>query len=176
MVVKDFMILTSFLTLFGCKTDAQKLQISTIYTEPARVTREVPGTDSTHTFATQKEIVERLDPRISMLFKNTESLQFRIQGNISSGGHSINQIRKIRFEKGAQVGNSITLRYFVEIKKKPGKESANVRGYNYVKDENYQIPKDVKIINVELYEHHINTSETKPKLIAQQTFNFFAKI
>lgn len=170
------MILTSFLTLFGCKTDAQKLQVSTIYTEPTKVTREFPVTDSTHTFTTRTEITERLDSRIFMRSKNAENLKFRIQGNISSGGHTIHQIRKIRFEKGAQVGNSITLRYYVEIKRKPGKENANVTGYNYVKDENYKIPKDVKIINVELYEEHINTSEVKPKLIAQQTFNFFAKI
>lgn len=171
------MILTSFVTLLGCKTDAQKLRISTIYTESKRVTREVPGTDSVHTLTTQKEVTERLDPGIFMLFKNAEILKFRIQGNISSGGHTMNRIRKIRFERGEHNGNSITLRYYVEIVKKPGKESANVQGYNYMKDENYKLPDDVKVVKVELYENSINTSsETKPKLIAQQTFNFFAKI
>ncbi|MCJ7936070.1 MAG: hypothetical protein MUW56_21190 [Chryseobacterium sp.] len=112
-----------------------------------------------------------------MLSKNAETLKFRIQRNISSGGHTIHQVRKIRFEEGEQNGNSITLRYYVEIKKVPGKESADVKGYNYTKDESYKIPDDVKIIKIELYEDRINdTSDTKPKRIAQQTFNFFAKI
>lgn len=171
------MILTSFLVLSGCKTDAQKLKISAIYTEPKKVTREIPGTDSTHTFTTRTEVTERLVPMIFMLSKNAEILKFRIQGNISSSGHSIHQIRKIRFEKGEQNGNYMTLRYYVEIKKKPGKESANVQGYNYTKDEAYKIPDDVKLIKIELYEDRINEiSDTNPKLIAEPIFNFFAKI
>ncbi|MGU3375004.1 hypothetical protein [Chryseobacterium sp. M5A1_1a] len=175
--MKQVMILASFLALFGCKTDAQKLKISTIYTEPKRVTREIPGTDSTHTFTTHTEVTERLHPMVFMLSKNDEVLKFRIQGNISSSGHTIHQVRKIRFKKGAKNGNALTLRYYVEVKKYPGKESANVQGYNYTKDETYKIPNDVKLIKVELYEDRMNdTSDTNSKLIAQQTFNFFAKI
>ena len=171
------MILASFSTLFGCKSNVQKLQISTIYAEPKRVTREVPETSATHTFTTQKEATERLNPLVFLLSKNTETLRFGIQGNISSGGHTVNKIRKIRFEKGEQNGNSITLRYYTEIEKIPGKESANVLGYNYAKEETYIIPHDIKIIRIELYENRINdTSDKSPKLIAQQTFNFFAKI
>ena len=114
---------------------------------------------------------------VFLLSKNTETLKFRIQGNISSGGHTINKIRKIRFEKGEQNGNCITLRYYTEIEKIPGKENANVLGYNYAKEETYIIPHDIKIIRIELYENRINdTSDKNPKLIAQQTFNFFAKI
>ncbi|MGJ1366072.1 hypothetical protein [Sphingobacterium spiritivorum] len=112
-----------------------------------------------------------------MTSKNAEILKFRIQGNISSGGLNINKIRKIRFEKGQQNGNNITLRYFAEVKMIPGKEGSDVVGYNYTKDETYKIPGDVKIIKIELYEDRIkNTSGTTPKLIAEQTFNFFAKI
>lgn len=171
------MILTSFLALYGCKTDAQKLQISTIYTEPKQVTREISGTDKTHSYTTYKEVTERIDPMIFMLSKNGETLNFRIQGNISSGGHTIHQVRKIRFEKGEPSGNSITLRYFVEIKRMAGKESVNVKGYNYTEEETYKIPNVVKIIKIELYEDRINeASNRNPKLIAQQTFIFFAKI
>lgn len=175
--MKQVMILSSFLALFGCKTGAQKLHVSTIYTQPQRVTREIPGTDSTHTFTTRRAVTERLSPGVFMLSKNDEALQFRIRGNISSSGHSIHQVRKIRLEKGEQNGNSITLKYYVEIKKISGKENANVQGYNYVKDVVYKIPNDIKLIKVELYEEQNNDrSETSPKLITQQTFNFFAKI
>ncbi|MDX8567391.1 hypothetical protein OZ668_05315 [Elizabethkingia sp. HX XZB] len=176
-MMKQLMIVTSFLTLFGCETNAQKLNITTIYSEPKRGTREVPETGAVHNYTTRKEVTKRLNPMIVMTSKNSEILKFRIQGNISSGGLNINQVRKIRFEKGEQNGNSITLRYYVEIKKIPGKEGSDVVGYNYTKDETYKIPKDVKIIKIELYEDRIkNISDTTPKLIAEQTFNFFAKI
>lgn len=175
-MVKQPMILISFLALLSCNTNAQKLNITTIYSEPKRSTREVPETGAVHHYTTRKEVTERFSPMIVMISKNAEILKFRIQGNISSGGHNINRIKKIRFEKGEQNGNSMTLRYYVEIKKIPGKESADVTGYNYTKDETYKIQKDVKIIKIELYEEQTNASGRIPKLIAEQTFNFFAKI
>lgn len=175
--MKHFVILTSLFAVLSCKGNAQKLQVTAIYTEPKRVIKEISEAGVAHAYTTHKEITERLDPKVFMLSKNAETLKFRIQGNISSDGHTINQVRKIRFEKGEQNGNTITLRYYTEVKRSPGKESANVRGYNYTKDEVYRIPADVKIIKIELYEEHINDlSDTKPKLTAQQIFNFFAKI
>ncbi len=171
------MILTVFLALLTCKNNAGKLKISTIYTEPKRVIKEIPETNKTHTYNTREEIGERLNPMILMLFKNDETFAFRLQGNISSGGHRINQIRKIRFEKGEQNGNAITLRYYTEIKKTSGKESADIAGYNYTQDETYTIPDGVKILKIELYEDRVNNSlHTRHKVIAQQTFTFFAQI
>ncbi|WET50054.1 hypothetical protein PYS58_02765 [Chryseobacterium indologenes] len=175
--MKHFMILTSLLALLSCKGNAQKLKVTAIYTEPKRVTKVIPETGKPHPYTTREAVTERLHPRIVMLTKNAEELQFQIQGNVSSGGHSIHQVKKIRFEKGEQNGNTITLRYYTEIKKIPGKESADVQGYNYTKNEVYKIPNGIKIIKVELYEERINDPlDTKPKLIAQQTFNFFARI
>lgn len=175
--MKHFVILTSLFAILSCKGNAQKLQVTAIYTEPKRIIKEIPEAGTAHAYTTHQEVTERLDPKIFMLSKNAETLKFRIQGNISSGGHTINQVRKIRLEKGEQNGNTIILRYYTEIKRIPGKESANVRGYNYTKDEVYRIPADVKIIKIELYEEYINdSSDPNPKLIAQQTFNFFAKI
>lgn len=175
--MKYFMILIAFSALFGCKTTTGKLQVTVIYSEPKRVTRAVPETGAASAYTTNKVVTKRFDPMVFMLSKNVEKFSFRIQGNISSGGHHSNQVRKIRLEKGKQEGNSITLRYYAEVKKIPGKESANVMGYNYAKDETYEIPDDIKIIRIELYEDRINSTSTKiPRLIAQQTFNFFAKI
>lgn len=92
-----------------------------------------------------------------------------MQGNIYSGGHNIRQVRKIRFEKGDDAGDSLILRYYVEVRKIPGKENANVAGYNYSKDISYRIPKDVKMIKVELYEER-QEQESKPRQIAEQAF------
>lgn len=175
--MKHFVILTSLLAVLGCKNNTQRVQIIPIYSELQRGTKEITETGKIHTYTTRKTVTERLNPMIFIVSKNTEALQFRLQGNISSGGHTIHQIRKIRFEKGTQNGNTIMLRYYVEIKKIPGKESANIQGYNYTKDEVYILPNDVKVVKVELYEDPINDiSDTKPKLIIQQTFNFFARI
>jgi len=174
--VRYLAVLTSFLALFGCKTNVQKLQISTIYSEPKRILKEIPETGAIQTYVSRKEVTERLVPLIYMLYKDAETLKFRMQGNISSSGHAVHQVRKIRFERGEQKGNTITLRYYVEIKKYPGKESADVKGYNYTKDEIYKIPNDVKLINIQLYEDRIDgIAATNPKLIAEQTFNFFEK-
>lgn len=175
--MKQALILISFVAFAGCKINTQRLQISAIQTEPKRVAKENPETGTTYTFTSRSEIIERLTPQIFMLSKTAETLKFRLQGNVHSSGHTINQVRKIRFEKGEQYGNTITLRYFVEIKRIPGKEKADVRGYNYTKDETYKIPNDVKLIKIELYEDRINESSvTNPALIAQHNFNFFAKI
>lgn len=175
--VRYLAVLTSFLALFGCKTNVQKLQISTIYTEPKRVSKEIPEIGAIQTYMSRKEVTERLVPLIYMLYKNAETLKFRMQGNISSSGHAVHQVRKIRFERGEQKGNTITLRYYVEIKKYPGKESADVKGYNYTKDEIYKIPYDIKLVYIQLYEDRIDDiAANNPKLIAEQTFNFFAKI
>ncbi|UDQ52647.1 MULTISPECIES: hypothetical protein [Chryseobacterium] len=175
--MKNLLILTSLLALPGCTADTQKLKVSPVYTELQRVAKEIPETGKTHTYTTRKEVTERLNPVIIMHSKNDKTLAFRIQGNISSDGHVINQIRKIRSKKGEQNGNTVTLRYYAEIKKIPGKESADVVGYNYIKDEIYKVPDDIKIIKIELYEGHSNnSSDIKPKMIAQQTYNFFAKI
>ncbi len=46
------------------------------------------------------------------------------------------------------------LKYFVEIKLISGKEGANLRGYNYTKQETYKVPKGVKVIHIELFEDY----------------------
>ncbi|KZE78450.1 hypothetical protein HX017_05250 [Myroides marinus] len=171
--MKYLMILASIFTLFGCQTKAQTLQIATIYTEPKQVTREVPETGKQHTYTTSQEVTERLVPAVYLVLKEDKILRFRIQGNISSSGHRIRKVSKIRFEQAEQFGNSITLKYYVVVKHIPGKEGNTIAGYNYSKEEKYKIPINVKVVNIEVYEEHPNQ---EPKLIAKQKFDFFAKI
>ncbi|MCA5005226.1 hypothetical protein [Sphingobacterium bovistauri] len=156
----------------------KKLQIETILTQPARVTSQDPETGRVINRSTNIPKTKRTEPAIIMQMQYEDKLTFLIQGNISSGGHTINKVKKIRFEKGKQNGNTITLKYFVEIKRIPGKESANVGGYNYTKEETYIIPEDVKVIHVELYHERLDRSydqylkdKENPKLVVQQTFD-----
>lgn len=174
-IVKQVIILISFLTLVACNVNTKKLQIATIYAEPKRVSKKNLETGVSQ-ITTHQSISERFKPQIYMISKNHQSLKFRIQGNIHSSGHQKNEIEKIRSGKAERYGDTITLRYFVEVKRSPGKENANVRGYNYTTDEIYKIPNAVKRVKIELYEDRMNFPiDTRRKLVAQQTFNFLQK-
>lgn len=168
--------LMMFLNFFSCAAQ-KKLHTETIFAKLARVTSKDVQTGRVFPNDTYIPITKRLEPEIILKKKDNNKFTFSIQGNISTGGHAINRVKKIRIEKGVQSGDTLTLKYFVEIKQIPGKESANVRGYNYTKQETYNIPKDVKVINIELYEDHtlkgINYKKEKLKLVAQQTFEFY---
>ncbi|MCP1997335.1 hypothetical protein [Flavobacterium sp. HSC-61S13] len=171
--MKNYWILTSLMLLLGFKTQAQKLTVTTIYATAQRVTREIPETDRTYSSTTLREVTPRLEPEVLMLSTNKSKLHFRIQGNISSSGHQVRNVSGIRYEKGEQNDKEITLKYYVEIKNKPGKEGALIKGYNYTKDMSYRIPKGVKRLKIELYEDHLNLSAaTKSKCIAVKTFDF----
>lgn len=167
-----FYILLLF-PILNC-TAQHKLKIETILSEPIRVSKENPETGRTYQATRLVAKTTRLASTISLESKNANNCTFLLQGNISSAGHAINRVQKIRFEKGDQVGDNLTLKYYVEIKHLPGKESANVLGYNYAKIEKYTVPKDVKTIHIELYEDRINkrpaSKQPKLKLVAQQTY------
>ncbi len=160
-------------------SEQKKLQIETILTQPARVSSKDVETGRVFNRSTNIPKTKRIEPAIIMQAHDEDKLTFLLQGNISSGGLSINNVKKIRFEKGVQSRDTLTLKYIVEIKRIPGKEGANVAGYNYTKEESYKIPEDVKIIHIELYherldrshDQHLNDKEN-PKLVAQHFFDF----
>lgn len=150
----------------------QKLKIETILVEPSRVTKENPETGKVFQHTTFVPVAASLEPMISVQKKENNMLTFLLQGNIRSAGHSINRVKRIRFESAEQEGDKLTLKYYVEIKHIPGKEGGNVRGYNYTKVENYTLPKAVKQVYIELYEHRINlhsaSKQPKLKLVAKE--------
>ena len=142
-----------FLSLFSCSAQ-KKLHTETIYAKRAHVTSKDVQTGRVFPNDTYIPITKRLEPEIILKNKYKNKLTLSLQGNISSGGHSINRVKKIRFEKGVQSGDTLMLKYFVEIKLISGKEGANLRGYNYTKQETYKVPKGVKVIHIELFEDY----------------------
>ncbi|MDM1298316.1 hypothetical protein HXZ94_07350 [Empedobacter falsenii] len=150
-----------------------KLKIETILSAPAIVTVQNAETGRTYSQSRYVTQTARLEHAILMQSQSDKQLIFLLQGNIVSAGLSINKVKKIRFEKAEQIGDSITLKYYVEIVNIGGKESATVAGYNYSKEESYKIPKDVKAIKIELYEDRIKqrtgSKIPKLKLVAEQT-------
>lgn len=167
-----------FLSFFSCVAQ-NKLHTETIFAKLARVTSKDVESGSDFHRNTYIPITPRLEPEILLKKNHKHKLTFSLQGSISSGGHAINRVNKIRFEKGEQAADTLTLKYFVEIKRVPGKEDANVRGYNYTQQESYKVPKDVKVIHIELYEDHrpkgTGYKKEKLKLVAQQNIGFSAK-
>lgn len=166
------------LPLFSCHAQ-RKLKIETILAKTVRVSSQDPATGRIYNTNTRAPLIPRLDPRIVLESNSGNKLIFQLQGNVSSGGRSINKVQKIRSEKPERIEQTITLKYFVEIKNIPGKEGANVLGYNYNKEVTYKIPDGVKRIQVELYENRLNSGSTKHpklKLVAQETFNSPPKI
>ena len=156
-----------------------KLKIEMILSAPARVTVQDVKTGRTYSQSRYVTQTERMEHAILIQSQSGNELIFLLQGNIASGGLSINKIKKIRFEKAEQIGDSITLKYYVEIVNLAGKEAATVEGYNYSKEELYTIPKDVKAIKIELYENRIEqrtgSKLPKLKLVAEQTFDLSTK-
>lgn len=168
-----------FIPFLNCSGQS-KLNIETIFAKPTRVTDVVPETGKTYYRNTYIAVTKRLDPSILLQTKTDDKLKFLLQGNISSQGLSAHKIKKIRFEKGDQQANSITLKYYVEIAHVPGKEGATVHGYNYSKEIFYKIPKNINVVLIELYEDRI-TQRTgskipKLKLVANEIFDNFTKM
>ena len=159
-----------FCSLLGCS--AQKIKTEAILATPIPVSIQNKD-NGRHTYKTAwetKTVV--LEPQITLAQIDKNKATFQLQGNIRSGGHAINQVGKIRLAQNDKTETAVTLKYYVEIKRIPGKESANVIGYNYTSLETYKIPNGINIINVELYEDRINTYETNPpRKIKAEVFN-----
>ncbi|WP_291117018.1 hypothetical protein [Empedobacter sp. UBA7248] len=156
-----------------------KLKIETILAAPARVTAQNTETGIIYSQSRYVTQTARLEHAILMQNQSDNKLIFQLQGNISSGGLSINKVKKIRFEKAEPIGDSITLKYFLEIVNIAGKEGATVQGYNYSKMQSHTIPKNAKVIKIELYEDRI-TQRTgsklpKLKLVAEKSFDLSTK-
>lgn len=167
--MRNIVLASVFLTLVSCKTQDQKLQISPIYAEPKKLITASSEDGKEYLITSLTEVTQRLQPLIAIVSQNKEKLKLHIQGNISSAGLSIQKIRKIRFEETKSEEDSITLKYMVEIKKIPGKESANIRGYNYEQEMNYEIPKGIKYVKLELYEDYAGNRVTEhPKLVFEK--------
>ena len=164
------MTLGSLLLFWGCKTSAQKLTVSPIYAQHTRIEGE---TESNRPYQRSgyEEITPRYSPAITLLDKKKNSLKLRIQGNISSAGLRIAKIKKIRFEEEMN-GDILLLKYTAEIHKIPGKEANLIRGYNYVKEIDYNLPQGFKSIKVALYEERrSNAVVEQPKLVFEDVFN-----
>ncbi len=169
--MRNTIIVTILWMLSGCVSHENSLHITVIEGSPKRIVKENEMHQKQH-YNTYNDNAERLIPAIKILSKEHNSLKLSIQGNISSAGLSINKVKKVRLEEGKLVENRITLKYIVEIEKIPGKESANIRGYNYEQAVNYNLSKGVQYVKVQLYENYTESHfAERQTLVFEETFN-----
>lgn len=142
-----------------------KLQVATIFTKPERKVITDPETNSNRTLNTYTAVTERLAHKIKIQSQAKNYLTYSLEGNISSGGLTINKVKKIRIEKTV-LNDTLFIKNIVEIIRIAGKESAIINGYNYKKTEQLEIESHIKIVQIELVEDYLNNpNKTASKVV-----------
>ena len=77
----------------------RKLNIETIHAQPSRITQEDPKTGRTIQRTTSRRVTAVLEPMIKLQRKEDGKLTFLLQGNITSGGHTIYRVKKSVLKK-----------------------------------------------------------------------------
>lgn len=143
------------LSIFGflnCGT-ARKLNVETI--ESTYIAASKTNERGAHVrYRKRVPLTEVLEPKIYGIEKQNKSIKYKIQGHITTGGHTINRIKTIKTEKDV-IGDTLYIRHHVLIKRIPGKEGANVMGQNYNYTHNTEIPNQISTIKIELYTDNV---------------------
>jgi hypothetical protein len=153
------LILTTFCSVYNCKAQ-NKIHIETI---TGKSITACERTEKGAYVRYRKTIynVEVLKNEIIIKTNTPQKIDYQIKGNINSNGLNINHVKKIRIEQELKDGVLI-LKHFTEIVGIAGKEGNDIMGYNYIQNENFIIPKNVKKIKFELYHEFSNQRTHKP--------------
>ncbi|MCA5005085.1 hypothetical protein [Sphingobacterium bovistauri] len=114
-------------------------------------------------------LIEKLDPKIWNIEQFNNKIAYNIRGHITSAGHSINRIKKIKTKKEI-IDNTLYIIHYVLIKNNPGKENANIMGYNYVQTYTHKITQDIKKVKIEL-RHQLLAKEHTNTLMTEENIN-----
>lgn len=141
--------------------------VTTLLVKPQRVELIDPDTKTRHFRTRFVAVNERLEPAIRLEHATHNSLGYTLQGNIASGGLSINRLQRIRTEQEIQ-GTQLTVKHWVQVRRIPGKEAALIRGYNYQQSHTLSLPKHVQGIRIEALEIRTpDASNAKPRMLAE---------
>lgn len=144
----------------------QSLKVKTILGKYKTTYRMTEKGDSVmrHQLVADGEIYE---PQINIKTQKAKQIEYELKGHNSSGGLSINKIKKIRTEQEI-IDNILVIRHYAVINGIPGKEGNNVLGYNYVKENHLKIPKNIMKVKIELYHEFTNQRITKPMKLMKE--------
>ncbi len=154
-------------SLFSCK-GAKSISIEPILASPKRIPVEHPETGRTSYRNTYVAHTPRCPADIQVLGYSGNQILLRIQGNISSSGFHKQKLHQISLHDNI-IGDTLVLKYTINLKRIPGKASAHIQGYNYVTEKKYTVPKAIKKIQIELLEELINSnaSAAHPKKLKE---------
>lgn len=153
------MIIFSILSLFSCKIADNKLRIETVMGQYIKASKTTEN--GAHVRYTTRKLAKPLvEPKIDSITLIKNELAYTIQGHINSGGHTIAQVANIRTKKEFQ-NDTVFIIHYVEIKNKPGKEGANIMGYNYSQRFQHNLKSGIRKVNIELIHHYVSRNERR---------------
>ena len=116
------------------------------------------------------DISQKLEPQILINHKKDKEIVYRIQGNVKSGGLSINVPKKI-VSQHVVSNDTLIITHTVNIVGIAGKEGNNIEGYNYEQEEQLHIPNGINVIQIKLYAEFFkqrNKDQEKSIFLAEQ--------
>lgn len=112
------------------------------------------------------DISQKLEPNILINDKQGNEIVYHIQGNVKSGGLSINVPKKIASHQIIS-NDTLVITHIVNIVGISGKEGSSISGYNYQQKELLNIPNEIKMVKIQLYEEfsHQKIKEKNRKVL-----------
>lgn len=120
------------------------------------------------------DISKKLEPKIFINNEQGNEISYRIQGNVESGGLSINVPQKIVSQQIIS-NDTLYIIHTVNIVGIAGKEGNKIKGYNYQQEEKLSVPKEIKMVKIQFYEEFSNQKikeRNKKVLITEKTIDF----
>lgn len=158
----------------GCSSP-NSLQVETVYSQVVTKPKGENTSGQNRFKPTFKASVAILEPKIVVVSSQDNQIRYEIQSSIASSGLSIQKVRNIALEKQI-VGDTLIVNHIAHVVLKPGKESANILGYNYRKEQMIDLPSNIKQIQISLLEQRqfkdpdIRKAK-QPRLLTQTSFN-----
>ncbi|MHC5310542.1 hypothetical protein ACYSNM_10845 [Myroides sp. LJL116] len=135
-------------SFLSCSTSSYRVQLETVFSTPSLQKSSDNDFSSSKTMEISPGMLE---PSIIVLHESKKSLEYQLQGFLSSSGLRAQRIAKITLDKQVK-GDTLYLVHIVEVARVAGKEGNNTIGYNYTKKQRVDIPENTAAIEIELYQ------------------------
>lgn len=148
-----FMTFLSVFWNFSCSSANDSLKISPRIGEQviSKEINEMTGNYSSR--ISYKNVVEEVPHEITTHETSTRQFSFQLLGNFKSSARKGIRFKKFHFQKNT-VGDTLILKNTVELLSIFGKDAHNLFGYNYQIGKEIKVPKNIKFVQIELYEMH----------------------
>lgn len=174
MVLEKHLIMIRLISMFVLLTlniscqGQSKMETEVLVTDIKAFEKVLSNRKKTNNERVYVDISQKLEPQILIHHKQEKEIIYRIQGNVKSGGLSINAPKKI-VSQHVMSNDTLIITNTVNIVGIAGKEGNNIKGYNYQQDEKLPIPNKIKIVKIQLYEEFSNQKSKEDNKIVLLT-------